>query len=80
MIEPRLGPSFLTPDQLAFQVFRTSNERLAALPIQWRGVVLLRIQQGFSIADAEAKMASGEWIQYTEPHDVYLAYSGKIAA
>ena len=71
-IQPRLGPAQVTPETFANQAFRSTADRLARLPAQWRGAVALgRLTVEGAIA------AIGDGPCTLDPHDAFLAFSGQ---
>jgi len=72
-IQPRLGPARITPEEFAHQAFRTSADKLARLPAQYRGAVVLRRIP--SVDDALAKI--GDTPATLDPHGAFLAFIGQ---
>lgn len=70
--QPRLGPAQVTPETFANQAFRTTADRLARLPAQWRGAVAFG---RFTVDQALAAIGDGPCV--LEPHDAFLAFSGQ---
>jgi hypothetical protein len=76
-IRPRLGPSVVSPADVAHQVFRCTPEMMNRLPAQLRLAIVHHVRPDFTAEKAIALIDSGEESAVLEPHDAFLASIGQ---
>ncbi len=76
-IRPRLGPSVVSPADVAHQVFRCPVDVMDRLPAQLRLAIVHHVRPGLTAASALALIESGEESGVLEPHDAFLASTGQ---
>ncbi len=76
-IRPRLGPSVVSPADVAQQIFRTTAEVMDRLPAQLRLAIIHHVRPDLTADKAIALIDSGEESAVLEPHDAFLASIGQ---
>lgn len=67
----------VSPADVAFQVFRTTKDKMDRLPAQLRLAIVHRVRAGITADTALAQIDSGEESGVLEPHDAFLASIGQ---